>query len=130
MRRFVKFFGVLMLGYLLAVITHFPYKTVIDRKLSPNKRYVAEYYCLRRGGLIPLQYNHFISLVDTESGRHILSYFTKDADVKGLPDDVFWDNDHLVCAENTFYSNDKKLQKIELTKDRTVFYFPKGYATE
>ena len=87
----------------------------------------------RKNGLPSIflsEYEHYISLYNVVNSERLFIDFVHSDDIKGSPDDVYWDNDTIVITTNDFSSNYKKLQKIEITDNSTVFYFPEGYATK
>ncbi len=120
----------IFIGFILCYVNFYPYKSEIASELSPNRKYKLIYEAERHGGIFPGYYRHYIQVIDTSNNKSLFSDFVESDDIKSPYNKAHWNGDTIVVTGNDFYSRDRKLQKIEVTREHTIFYFPEGYATK
>lgn len=125
-----KIFIGIFIGCSFCYIYFYPYESEIGSELSQNKKYKLLYSAEKFGGIFTGSYNHYVRVIDTANNKLLLSYFVESDDIKSRENKAHWNGDTITVKINGFYSNDRKLQKIEVTEEKTVFYFPQGYATK
>lgn|GEM_PF-2537748 len=130
MKKFLKIFGLIFLGYVIAIITYSSGYKIIGTELSPNGKYKLIYRATPYGGIFFSYYRHYVEVKEVSSNKSLLLHFVKSDDIKSPENEAHWVGDTIVVTGNDFYSSDNKLQKIEVTDEKTVFYFPEGYATK
>lgn len=120
----------IFIGCVLCYVSFYPYESEIATELSPNGKYKLIYESDRHGGIFTGYYRRYIKVINVSSNKNLFIHFVESADENTDSNRAYWDGDKIIVTGNDFYSNDRKLQKIEVTREHTIFYFPEGYATK
>ncbi|MCD6459741.1 hypothetical protein J7L67_03635 [bacterium] len=131
MKKILKIFGWIFLGYIIAVTTYVSGDKIIGTEISPNGKYKLIYSATRYGGILPMEYRHYIEVRRVSDNELMFLEFIKSDDVISLSNDARWDADTIVVQEG-YCKNDNSdgPYKRVTTFGKTTFYLVDGYATK